>query len=135
MNDAIMPKVLNFITVASLFGKKAVDAIAAARAAEKAAVDRQPEMLQFLLDAKAVQPTQKEAAAKMLSTHTGAMELLKSAVSKWQETREQNVKQAASLGSGVPPASPTAPEPFVGARSSGNRPSDIALLQGLGLPC
>lgn len=137
----ITAKALQFVALASTFGKRASDALAAHELKEKKAAELRPSILQHLLANGMIAEHQKEAAARLLESHEGTLQLLKNAADRIVSLNSRT-KQASDLGSGVedPEASAAGFDPnwslktpFVGVPTSQKKASDLAMLRGLGL--
>lgn len=142
VRPSLLDGTIKFVELSSAFCKRAGDEIEARRAAEKAASDLRPGLLDHMLKTATVTPTQKDTADSMLSTHAGTMQLLKAAIDKIVElkTASGQIKKAGELGG---PAGPdvngtdkTAADEIaaipVGARTSFVRESDLPLLRLIG---
>lgn len=133
-------KVVQFVQATSVFGKRAMDKLAVAATAEKQASDLRPAVLQSLLDAGAIEPEQKEAADKALSSHAQTLQLLKNAAAKLSLNKTASTKTAGDrLGHAENEQPKQAAEfdslssPFVGQRTGIKKASDRAFLAGLGI--
>lgn len=142
MNPQLTTKVLNFVQVASVLSKRALDELGKKQAAEKSAASKVNELTEYMLRSGVIDANQKQAAEQMLGSHEQTMSLLKNAVQKIAEFKQGNIKKASELGQPVGEATGTStrdnPEwslkdPYVGARSSEKKASDVAMLRGLGL--
>lgn len=136
-------KVLQLITVSSVLGKRACDTIKVKEAAEKRASDMVPDLLKLMLESGVIGDHQKQAAEAALGDHAQTMHLLRNAVTKLAQYKGQKKAAGDRLGQGVDaektgtdvqsPAYSSQTSPFVGARTSGRKDSDLALARGLGI--
>lgn len=146
MTTNLIPKMLRYVQVSSVLGKRALDRLAEKQAADKRAADQIPALLDKMVQAGTITAQQKQAAAQMLGDHGSALQLLGNAVTKIAElsTAAGQRKAASDLGQGVEDPEKTGsasgkPEdwsltsPLVGVRTSEKKASDHALLRGLGL--
>lgn len=145
--NTMIPKMLRYVQVSSVLGKRALDALAQKQAAEKRAADQIPSLLDSMVQAGTITEQQKQAAAQLLGSHAGSLQLLKNAVTKIAElSKAKSQKTAGDLGQGVEDPEKTGsasnggkPEdwsltsPLVGVRTSEKKASDHALFRGLGL--
>lgn len=141
MDETLAPKVLKYVTVSSALAKRALDELGVfQRDGEKAAA-LAPDLLTDMLQAEAIGDHQKEAVEKMLGSREGSTQLLKHAIDKIAELTQTN-KKAGDLGEGVDakavgvesaPVYDSLTSPFVGAKTSEKKASDVALLRGLGI--
>jgi len=139
MNTKIASHAVSFVQVASAFAKRATDELTARRNAEKQAHAQLAETVELMLKAAAIKPEQKEAAASLLGSHAGTMQLLKKAVEKIAENKA--TKTAGDLGgpgdletaTGGNGEHELATQPVIGARNNQKRGSDLAFMRGLGL--
>lgn len=129
--------VIRYTQVSNTLVKKALEELTPLKAdAKKAAADRNA-LLDRMIEAGAIQAHEKEAAAKLLSTHDGAQQVLKNAIDRIA-TLSQNQKEAGDLGEGVDAqklgldgeaGSPEQMNPnYVGQRTSVKKASDHAML-------
>jgi len=138
-------KVLQFITVSSVLGKRACDQITEKEAAEKRAADLVPDLLKVMLDAGVIGEHQKAAAEAALGDHAQSLHLLKNAVTKLASFKGQGKVAGDRLGAGVdsekagtdsqPASYDSLRSPFVGARTGTGvkKASDLAFAAGLGV--
>lgn len=140
MNPELATKMLNFVQVASILSKRALDELSKKQAAEKKASAMVGTLTGHMIQSGVIDSNQKQAAEQMLSSHDQTMALLKNAVDKIAELKQSNIKKASELGvpEGEPRSNAADPEwslksPFVGARSSEKKASDMAFMKGLGL--
>ena len=142
MNANIIPKMLQYVQVSSVLGKRALDELAKKQAAEKRAADQIPALTDILVQAGVINADQKQAAAQMLGDHASTQALLKTAVSCITKLKTASTKTAGDIGQGV--SDPTKQgaaraddwsltSPFCGQRTSEKKASDLALERGLGL--
>lgn len=102
----LLEGVVNFIEVASLTTKRAMDEISVHRNVQKKAADLTGPLLDYMLKTKVVPGAQKEAAAAMLGAHDTTLNFFKLAVDKIAEQnaeiiRLQTLTKTAALGVGV----------------------------------
>ena len=144
-NENLIPKMLQYVQISSVLGKRALDELGKRQAAEKRAADQAPALLELMLSTKAIHDGQKQAVAQMLSDHAATQQLLKNAVDKIAELTKAAAthKAAGDLGQGVDenktgsdqPEDWAMHTPFVGQRTSVKKGSDRAMFRKLGLPC
>jgi hypothetical protein len=134
MSSDIGGKVLNYVQLASAFGKKAVDMLTPLQTDAEKAAEARPALVTELVETGNIQGHQKEAADQLLQSHSGTMQLLKSALDRIEKLKG-NQKNASDLGEGVDPSViDAAPEfdslnsPFVGQRTAEKKASDQAML-------
>lgn len=136
-------KALQFVTLASAFGKRAQDELSAVEQTREKVASTTPDLVEQMLKSGTIEAHQKQAAEQALSDHVQTLNVLRNSIAKIAELRGKlTQKQAGDLGHGVDPAKVEVPapnpttsldSPFVGARSSTKRASDDALMRGLGL--
>jgi len=100
-------KVMAYIQASSALGKRALDALAPFQAAEKAAADAAPALLELMVQNKLIGENQKEAAAAALKDPSQRLVLLKQAVA--QLAKHKQAVKAASAGLGQPANDPNGP--------------------------
>lgn len=100
--SALLDQTVQFVEIASLATKRAVDEVQLHRQAQKRAADGREDVLKYMVDNGLVQPGQKAAAEAMLGSHAETMSLLKSACVKLVDAKK--VKTATDLGQAVEPA-------------------------------
>jgi hypothetical protein len=145
--SSFLDDVVKFAEVASVTSKRALDEVGVHRQAqEKAAGLREP-LLKYMISAGVVSPKMEKAAEAMLADHAATLNLLKAAVDKIQELKEQIGKQASDQGHATDPS--TLPggtsqhtkqagdydsinDPRVGLKTSFVRESDRPLLALIG---
>lgn len=134
--DGIKPLMLQFVSLTSEFGKRAMEEIERHRSDEKQAEELRPQLLEKLLSAGAIQPHQKQAAEKALQSHSHSLTLLSNAVDRNVELKQAGEREkSASLGQGVNQGSPTKEtrkrNPTLGLRTSEKSAADIAFRRRL----
>jgi hypothetical protein len=144
--------IVQYVAISSATAKRAVDEVVTSRAAMQKAASLAGPLLDYMVSAGVVAARQKQAAQAMLGGHAETLQLLKAAVDKIVEYKEQT-KKADDNGEGVDPATlglavsattgGTGPftkegaydslnDPFVGRRTSLVKQSDRALLAQIG---
>ena len=127
--------VLRYVEVSSTLNKRAMEQLQAREAVEKRASAKVPGLVDRMLQLNLLRPTQKQAAAAALGSHDATMDLLEGALAKIADLQKAAaVKSAGDLGSasGESTGETLAASPFVGARTSALRQSDLTLLQRYG---
>jgi hypothetical protein len=141
--EAIIPNVLTFVKVASALTNKAMGELSQNRQAQKAASDKMEPTLAQLIESGSIKPEQKQAAAALLGTHAGALDMLQKANIKIAQLKKDLSDSRSTLGApvtdkqaGVAPENRNASltSPFVGQRTSEKRASDYAMLAVLDDP-
>lgn len=145
---SLLDNVVEFIELSSLTTKRALDELGAHRHARSKAAALCPDLVDHMLRTRVVPVQQKQAAQAMLASHDTTLQLLKAAIDKIAELDGEvrrlrgGDKSAGDLGAGVDGAEfgggPSADynsltSPFVGARTSYVKESDIPLLRLAGL--
>jgi hypothetical protein len=140
MNTKIATLMVQYIAASSALNDRLLGDTQRYRAQEKAASDKQSAVLDLMLRHGCAGEHEKAAAAKMLSNHGQALDLLVNAITKMAQYRAASEKVASELGHPVAdPAVKTASydslnDPYVGRRSSRLKESDRALLRVLQAP-
>lgn len=132
---------LTFVDLASYTIKRAQEEVTVHRAQQKRAADLRGPVLEHLIATGMVAPGMRKEAESMLGSHAETLQLLKAAVDKLVAHQKQDgVKAASDLGTGVPDAGTAAPafdsltDPHVGRRTSEKKASDLALASILDAP-
>jgi hypothetical protein len=134
---------LQFVKLSGAFCQKAIDEINQHRKQADAAEAKQAEMLDLLKSAGVIDEGQEKLAADMLGNHAASLDLLKNAIDQIVAMRKESVqKEAMAQGSAADDpyantgqsANSSLDSPFVGLRTSEKKASDLALMQGLGVP-
>jgi len=155
MNNEILPKVLEYVQLSSIFGKRAMEALQQKEASDRQAAAHIPTLLDRMVETGAIASYQRKIAADMLQNHAATLQLLKNAVDKIEELTQKKKKEKKPGEIGKPAPSPEAPQessscaggsdsgcksadwslhsPFVGLRTSEKKASDYVLLRSLGL--
>lgn len=146
MNNALAQGTLQFVEMTGVFCKKAIDEINGWRKKADAADEKRPALLDLMKSAGVIDEDQEKLAAEMLGDHSQTLELLEGAVKKIAELKQQQTQKAAmdqgsaapdpfgATGNGQHDPAGSLTSPFVGQRSSEKKASDLALMQGLGVP-
>jgi hypothetical protein len=144
IDSSLATQVLRFVQVAGAFSKKANEQLSIKQAAEKRAAALVPSLVQLMQQNNLIAENQKSAAEQMLGDHEQSLVLLKNAIDKLATLKQASaVKSARDLGqpdgslSDAGNASDpqrSLSSPFVGARTSEKKASDVAFMKGLGLP-
>lgn len=146
---SLLDSTLQFINIASLTAKRAIDEVEVHRNAQKRAADLVPPLLEHMVAGGVIDGRRKEAAAAMLGSHAETLQLLKAAVDKLiEKDRELTKLSHDRLGEGVDPASiglaggsgrsngqnyNSLEDPMIGRRTSEIRESDRPLRALAGL--
>lgn len=131
--------VLQYVKLASTVTNKALTELEQHRKSAQEAQEARSAVggtVEALIDADALGPHQKEAAERRLSTHAGALALLKTAAARIKELQMQQTKAAGDVnGPGSPDTSDDAPPRFraLGERTSEKTAADRELFRQLGI--
>ena len=147
INQKLAGQMLEYITASSALEDRLQQELAGHRAQQKAAAEKRAAVCDALIAQKAVQPHEKAAALQLLSSHSHTLDLLVNAANKtaefekkaaaaMQKTASMDLGRASDQPSGSASASAhsSLTGPFVGARSSTKKASDLALASVLGPP-
>jgi hypothetical protein len=144
----LLDKVIQFVDIASLTAKRALDEVEVHRAAQTKAASLREPLLKHLIDSGLVQAHNKQACESMLAGHAETLQLLKAAADKINEINA-TTKTASTNGVGVDADKSGVPtsngvmtikkageynslEGVVGERNSYVKESDRALLALIG---
>ena len=148
VNTSLLDNVVQFVEVASLTTKRALDEVGVHRTAQEKAAALRPALLDHMVKSKVVPETQKQAAEVMLGAHDTTLQLLKAATDKIVELNghlaaARGEKKAGDLGSASD--DPTGggstggdgeynslTHPIVGEKTANVKESDKALLRLIG---
>jgi hypothetical protein len=135
--DTVVTDILRFIEASSVLGKRAMDRVVELEKSGSDATPKVAAVTDTLIAQKLISTEKKAEAIKVLSSHSGALDVLSGALKKLAAAKDVLLEKKASLGAGetpdgdVPNASLTSP--FVGLRGSTKKASDIAYETRLGL--
>jgi hypothetical protein len=134
---SLLDGVIGYVDLSSRTAKAALDEVGRHRKSAKEAADRVPGLLKHMVETGTCQKGQEKDATDLLSTHAGALVLLKTAVDKINELKGRLTDPAAGdLGAAVGSGEKRAEDSLtgvVGARSSLRKASDVPLLRLAGL--
>ncbi len=146
----VLDGVVQFVEIASLTTKRALDEVTTHRQSQEKAAALRPSLLDHMVKSKVVPAAQKQAAEVMLGAHDTTLQLLKAATDKIAEQaayisqlESGRTKKAGDLGQGVDDpsggSSPSQPgeynsltHPIVGEKTAFVKESDKALLKLIG---
>lgn len=94
----LLNDVVDFVDVSSLTMKKALSEVAEHRQAQQKAAALVEPLLETMKKAGVLAKGQEKVASNMLSKHSDTIELLKAAVDKIVELRQESEKKASDLG-------------------------------------
>lgn len=150
VNTNLLDNVVQFVEVASLTTKRALDEVAVHRQAQEKAAALRPQLLEHMVKNKVVPAAQKQAAEVMLGAQDTTLQLLKAAVDKIVELNghlavARGEKKAGDLGSasddpngggrsstGNDGEYNSLTSPMVGEKTANLKESDKALLKLIG---
>lgn len=136
LNDSVLPQLLAYVKVSSVLAQRQINEREATKTASDKAAAAIPQTVKAMVAANAIGENQQKAAADLLSTHAGTLELLQSAVEKIAELKGRLVKTASTeLGEGADePAETSSAEGYdslndnyIGRRTHLKKASDRAL--------
>lgn len=139
MNPETARKTLAYVQASTALAKRALDERnVLTQDREKAASGREV-LINEMIAAEAISEGQQEKVATMLATHSDTTALLKSAIGKIKELSANQKQAGDELGHGVSDdisgVTPTVHnENYIGEKTAAEKPSDRAMLGGLGLP-
>ena len=142
MNDTeLVNDTVQFVNIASLFAKRALDELSAFRAGQTKASSSRAETLKYLVDNGVIRAADKQGADAMLGSHAETMQLLRNAVERLvQKNAEvQELRQRQGLGEAQKSANhgngyDSLKDPYLGRRTSKLKESDRRLLAVLDDP-
>ncbi len=143
MKPKLAEMLVKSIQINSLLQKRALDAYNNYHEAHKTANDQISGLVEHMVDKGCVGEHQKQAAAEMLQSHSGAMEILRNSVDKLSDAHVKLEKSGHDLGQAVDDGGAVArnrssfastDDFYVGRRSSEKKASDDAILAVLNNP-
>jgi len=143
MKPKLAEMLVKSIQINSLLQKRALDAYTNYREADKTAGDQVSGLVDHMVEKGCVGEHQKQAAAEMLQSHAGTMEILRNSVDKLSDAHAKLEKTGHDLGQAVDdsnagvrnrPGFVSTEDFYVGRRSSEKKASDDAILAVLNNP-
>jgi hypothetical protein len=137
-------KVMQFVSLSSAFGKKALDELAVFREAENSAKAASDELVTLMLQNGLIHENQKQAATDAIANPIQRVEMFKQAVAKLAASRartktaemggpSEDPNSSGRSSAGTHDANWSLKSGYVGERTSVKKASDVAWLRGLGL--
>jgi len=136
MKPKLAEMLVKSIQINSILQKRALDSHSTYHSAAQEAHTKVASLAEHMVGKGCVAAHQKEAAADMLQSHAGTMELLWNSVDKLSDAHTRLEKSASDLGRGVDESQAgvvgsqnynSLDDPYVGRRTSEKKASDAAI--------
>ena len=136
MNKKLANLFVKSIQISSILQKRALDELHNGHVSSGTASEKTAGLVEHMVDKGCVAEHQKQAAADLLGSHSGTMDLLWNSVDKLAEAHKGLEKAGRDMGQAIDPARSgvqSAPsyslvdDPYVGRRTSEKKASDAAI--------